>query len=193
MAPSTQICPGCRQNFQPGGYANHLRLSLDPHCRSVRSSFLQTSSDVLPSSSSGPPTPIPPLSSPDIEMMDISNEPEPPAGADPDIPSPNPTTLMNRLDGLDEIQPELDELLTGGPCCLLGGDAIITDSDTDSEISDDDGYDRLSHQDRQPSPPSSVDGGNSIDATATQTASMCTNLFSMSLALTRNERKPEPR
>ena len=80
-------------------------------------------------------------------MMDISNEPEPPAGADPDIPSPNPTTLMNQLDVLDEIQPKLDNLFTGGPCCLLGGDVIITDLDMDSEISDDDGYDRLSHQD----------------------------------------------
>ena len=99
---------------------------------------------------------------------------------------------MNQLNVLDEIQPKLDNLFTGGPCCLLGGDVIITDLDMDSEISDDDGYDRLSHQDRQPSPPSSVDGGNSNDATATQTASMCTNLFSMSLALTRNERKPEP-
>ena len=141
----------------------------------------------------GPPLSSEP-SSPDIEMMDITDELEPPAGADSDLPPPDTTTLTNQLDGLDETQaefvPELDELLTGGPC-NLSADAIVINSDTDSDISDDDGYDRLSHQDQQDqqlSPPGSVDGRNSDNATPTQTASMFTNLFGMSLTLTGNVR-----
>ena len=40
MATATDTCPGCGQDFSPGGYANHLRLSSDSWCGLLRDELM---------------------------------------------------------------------------------------------------------------------------------------------------------
>jgi len=182
MSAPTSVCPGCQKQFQPGGYANHLRLSHDIRCRSIRSSQLRTAFNRF-----HPPSPAPASRSPpvalepptlDIEMIDISDELDQLSGRGLNPPPPNRTTLANQLNGWEGTQsrPELDadELPAMGPHRPSLGTIIISpESDVDSDESDDDdNHDRLSRRNLQASSPGLVDSENSEQATAVETASM---------------------
>ena len=202
MGPSTHVCPGCQRSFQPGGYANHLRFSHDPRCRSIRSSLLQTSPDVLLPSHSHPPIPGPPpvpepQASPDVEMMDIDNDLEPPVDPGSDLPSFGPMTPANQAGEWDEVQPsELDPIPNGFPAtdpCRPPRGVVVVDSETDSDLSDDDDCgNRPSHRDRQISPPGLTDNGSPTQTTATRTPGMFVRLFSIPLILMVNTSQPKP-
>ena len=188
MGPSTQICPGCQQHFRPGGYANHLRFSRNPRCRAVRSSQLQTSSNALLTSCSDRPahgpSPTPEPLSPDVEMVDIGDEPGPLTGSDSN-PPPDRTTLTDQLDEWDQLEPAHEH---DGLSHCLSPNAIVIDSDTDSDGSVDENFDRPLHRDNQTPPPTLVDDRDSGCATATQTTGTFVKLFSVLLTLTRNVR-----
>ena len=73
MSSATDTCPGCGRSFAPGGYANHLRLSHDPRCGSLRNGLVYryTGSPVnLPVGSQ----PAPRFTTPDPSILDVSGE-----------------------------------------------------------------------------------------------------------------------
>jgi len=188
------VCPGCQQHFQPGGYANHLRLSHDLRCRSVRNSVLRMPPDLIrpPSPPPAPGSP-PTLESLDIEMVDVSDEPNSPAGHTLDPPPPGQTTSSaNELDRQEGAQlgpePHPNEFPTMGPR-RPSHSTVIIDSDVESDAeSDDDGCDHPSHRNQHTSRPGLVDSENSDQAAAVQTARTFAKLFNTVLVLTGNTR-----
>lgn len=185
-SPNT-VCPGCKRPFKPGGYANHLKFSHDPRCRSIRSSYLQTSLNPPISPSSNFPTPGPPPApeSPDVEMMDIDDDPGQLVGPSLIPPSFSQTIETSQPDTVGH-QPHPSELPAGNshhPSHLSHG-VIVVDSDTDSDLSDDDYRDRVSHRRRT----SSVGSGSSNQSAAGTFIRLC----AMSLTLTKSARWPGP-
>ncbi len=75
MATTKDTCPGCGQEFAPRGFTNHLRLSDDPRCLHFQEELIPSYSATLldlPTHSSDS------HAAPDVPMLDVSNEgPEP--------------------------------------------------------------------------------------------------------------------
>lgn len=175
------ICPGCERPFKPGGYANHLKFSHDPRCRSIRSSYLRTSLNP-PTPSSHFPTPGPPPApeSPDVEMMDIGDDLGQLPGPSLIPRSPSQTIETSQPDAIGH-KPRPSESPVGNshhPSRPSHG-VIIVDSDTDSDLSDDD-CDRMSHR-RQTS--SIGSGGSNQSAAGT-----FVRFYTTSLMLTKSTR-----
>ena len=61
MNPTTKrTCPGCGRHFLPGGYTNHLKLTRDSRCKSIRDSVFRPPSNAPFHHSAVVPTPGPP-------------------------------------------------------------------------------------------------------------------------------------
>ena len=157
MSSATDTCPGCGRTFAPGGYANHLRLSQDPRCGSLRDGLVYR----YTSSLVNPPIglqPTPQSTIPDVTMLDVSNEEPPPHsnpfpstsqavndmsmdddnGGDGNTESTGSTTDSEddenrRLeDGAGDINLSLRTIFHRPSELVIA----TTDSDTDSETSD---------------------------------------------------------
>jgi hypothetical protein len=72
MAAVRDKCPGCGHEFAPKGFSNHLQLSCDPRCVSIRECLRPVYPPLLNTEA--------PCLSPgvDVNMMDLSDEPIPP-------------------------------------------------------------------------------------------------------------------
>ena len=181
-SPNT-VCPGCERPFKPGGYANHLKFSHDPRCQSIRSSYLWTPLNP-PTPSSHFPTPGPPPApeSPDVEMMDISDDLGQLPGPGSIPHSPNQTIEASRLDTLGHKPcPSKSPIGNSHRPSRPSHGVIIADSDTDSDLSDDDCCDHMSHRYRTPE---SVGSGGPNQSTTGTFFRLCT----MSLMLTEGTR-----
>ena len=148
-------CPGCGRYFNPGGYTNHLKLTQNPRCKSIRDSVFQPAfgTTSFPSGSTSSLEPLTTLTSPipgpsrtpenldsDVEMMDIDR-----GSQDSLLPGPNtnPPDQFARVHGhgADEWDNS-DELLSTLPHHQLSAPVIIgldTDSDSSDDDDDDDG------------------------------------------------------
>lgn len=167
MHSSTKrLCPGCGRYFLPGGYTNHLKLTRDSRCKSIRDSIFQQpnvpfdhpSTIPTPGSWHTPPLPTPGPSDisdnldSDIEMVDTLSENQDFSSADSNVnpPSPGPPVGANNF-GADR-QDGLNELLDTNPHHPPSDPLVIT-SDTDSDFSDDEDNCHQSHHQEQASPP----------------------------------------
>jgi len=168
MNPTTKrTCPGCGRHFLPGGYTNHLKLTRDPRCKSVRNSVFQPPSNVPfrhsavaptpgPPRTPSPPTPgplhVPDNLDPDIEMVDVSGESQdlPPADSNINLPSPGQAVGTNTYSANGQDGP--DELLNAHPH-HLSSTPLVINLDTDSDSSDDEDGNRQSHDQEPISPP----------------------------------------
>ena len=131
-----RICPGCGRYFLPGGYANHLRLTGDPCCKSVCDSFFQTPlyhsgftttlgpSHTSPSATLGP-SHISESLDPDIEMMDVGSENDDLLPMDPDTDPLLPSQPIRANNDSTDQQDSLDELLSVHPHCPTSTPLII--------------------------------------------------------------------
>jgi hypothetical protein len=125
-------------------------------------------------------------------MADVGNELEPQVEPDSDQPSPSRITSTDQLDECVEPPPNPGESPTRTLHHQLPR-IIIVDSNSDSDSSDDDGNPRLSHRDRQMSPPDTDVG----DSNWTLATGMFTKLLSTSLVLIgmqgdQDQQSPEP-
>jgi len=167
MHPTKRTCPGCGRHFLPGGYTNHLKLTRDPRCKSVRNSVFQPPSNTpfyhsaivpTPGPSHAPSHPIPgPSNIPDnlnldVEMADFSGGSQdlPPVDSNTNLPLPGQPTGANGH-GADR-QDIPNELLNTCPHYLSSGPlAIHLDTDSDSSDGEDDGH--ILHDQEPISPP----------------------------------------
>lgn len=160
-------CPGCQQYFRPRGYANHLKLTRDPRCKSIRNSVFRLTSGMVshrsdhipaagPSISPSPPTRQPSrmfnnLDS-DTEMPDIEDEDWYPPPMEIDI---NPLSgrsagtnghTTSRQDGVYQLPNTITPPVPSVPI-------VIDSDDSDSSDNDDDNIEETAHQSNQDSTP----------------------------------------
>jgi len=147
---ATDTCPGCARKFVPGGFSNHLRLSRDPRCASVRDLLRPSYPSVPDQEPPHSPTAI------DIEMVDLGNmessallEQSDRTNMDTDPPDHRGNRVCDEYP-----QPVLDEAPDLFVCLPNARASVIFDSDT--EDSDDDDGD----QDRPETPPGTTNADN---------------------------------
>jgi len=109
MSSATSICAGCGGEFTPRGYSNHLQLSYDPRCSSFRDELVYKYTTPLTNQSPDPlhtPHPI----TPDVQMLDISNEePTPEPNISPSFPHEAIDMSINSDDGADGDIDDIDD------------------------------------------------------------------------------------
>lgn len=155
-------CPGCQQHFRPGGYTNHLKLTHDPRCKSIRNSVFQRTSGTVPHHSdhilTASPSvgPSPPTREPshvsdnpdsDMEMLDVEDENHhlPPTDTDID-------PLLGQSVSANNHHTLPDVILHSLPLVPI---VIGSDMDSDSSDDDDDNVENIAYQSHQESTPPS--------------------------------------
>jgi hypothetical protein len=146
MATAKDTCPGCGQEFAPGGFANHLRLSDDPQCLNFQDELMPNYSATLLDL---PTYSLDSHAAPDVPMLDVSNE-EPEPGT---ILSPPPSHLHSiPIDNVMEDEDNMDFEGEAGNFEDEGGRSQGEAGNSEDEVGDfDDSLGEIFHHPSRPS------------------------------------------
>ena len=154
MSSVTDTCPGCGRSFAPGGYLNHLRFSRNPQCGSLQNGLVYQYPTALVNAPPGSPL-APRPTTPNIEMLDVSNE-ELPSHSDV-FPSASHEDIYMSINEHDDYSDNEDGMHNTGNTTDSDGDG-----DDEGSIAGDEGGGNYIDQ-----PPETVFCPLSRSATAT--------------------------